>query len=51
MKSSMETRSIPMLMPAFVGMWNTGYGLPSRLAKATAEFASVLILMPNHATK
>ena len=48
--SSTEISIMPTLMPARSGMSHTGNALPSRLANAVRELASVLMRMPNHAT-
>jgi len=48
--NSTEISNMPMLMPAFSGMANSGYGLPRNPAKAVRELANVLTRMPNHAT-
>src|SRR5918993_3903382 len=48
--SSTEMSIMPTLMPARSGMSHTANALPSRLANAVRELASVLMRMPYHAT-
>jgi hypothetical protein len=48
--SSTEINIMPTLMPARSGMSQTGKALPSRLANAVRELASVLMRMPYQAT-
>ena len=50
MSSSTEISNMPMLMPAFSGISEMGYGLPRRPANAVRELAKVLTRIPNQAT-
>jgi len=50
MISSTQISNTPMLIPDFKGIFTTCRGLDLKAAKAVREFASVLILTPNHAT-
>ena len=49
-KSSVATRSRPMLIPERSGISRVASGLPFRAEKAARELATVLIRMPNQAT-
>ena len=50
MISSVEISSMPIDMPARMGIEYVGKGLPLSDANAEREFAKVLMRMPNHAT-
>jgi len=50
MISSTQISNTPMLIPDFKGIFTTCRGLDLKAAKVVREFASVLILTPNHAT-
>ena len=48
--SSTETKSTPILIPAFKGILRIFNGFPFNDAKAVLAFARVFILIPNQAT-